>query len=264
MARGVPLKEFASARFLRELHHLLWLDADTLAAGTVDAGWNCRDHALMAALLLKSFGRSPLLVHGEALFVRGACGGSACVTVTQRPHTWILLDGVGAIDLSIKPDFVSCGERFRLGLDGVFANDWLPRGKGRAYFLDDPAAFARAMDELPQRRNHATAVYLAREAEHLHEGHVRHSAGWIRSPLTHWLDANHGDPVPLYAALLLHLRDFLLRDAPSFAGRPAHDAWRALARSTADTVERAIACIGADEPQARERGCYRGAAAKRA
>jgi hypothetical protein len=252
LPRSIPLKEFASDRFLREIHHFLWLEVDAVADGVVDAGWNCRDHALIVGLLLQSLGHTPLFVHGEALFSRGRSGKIPGMIVTQIPHTWILLDGVGAIDLSIKPTFDSSGEQFRLGLDCVFANAWMPRGKGAVHVVNEAAAFVRAMEELPRRENHTTAVYLAREAEHVHDGHVHYSAGWAGSPLTQRLDREYGDPCDLYAALFLHLRAFLFREAASLAGTPAPVAWRRLAASRAHAIPQAIACFDASFRECKE------------
>ena len=243
LPRSVPLKDFVSDRFLREMHHFLWLDADVVDNGVVDAGWNCRDHALMVALLLQSFGRTSMFVHGEAVFARGRSGKIPGMTVSQVPHTWVLLDGVGAIDVSIKSSFDSAGEHFRLGLDAVFANAWIPRGKGAVHFVKERASFARAMEELPRRENHATAVYMPQEVEHVHDGHVFYSAGWAGSPLTKRLDNEFGDPCAAYAALLLHLRALLLREAPSLAGIAAPLAWRSIAASRTDAIARAIACF---------------------
>jgi hypothetical protein len=108
------------------------------------------------------------------------------------------------------------------------------------------------MEELPRRENHTTAVYLAREAEHVHDGHVHYSAGWAGSPLTQRLDREYGDPCDLYAALFLHLRAFLFREAASLAGTPAPVAWRRLAASRAHAIPQAIACFDASFRECKE------------
>lgn len=238
MNSRIPLRTFNDERFLRELHHLLWTPPQLIGT-TMDAGWGCRDHALMVGILLESFGHKAMLIHGEALFVRGPTGRAASICYTQRPHNWLLVEGAGAVDLSIKPEFDSSGERIRFPLHSVFANQWIPRGKGRVFFIDDAASFALAETNLPQQRNHATAVYLTREAEHIHQGHITHSAGWIGSALTRMLDTRYGNPVALYAALLLHLHAFVAGHAAGLSALPFDESWDRLAAQQEGAVARA-------------------------
>lgn len=243
MARSIQLRAVNSPEFLRELHHFLWMEPQC-SAGLVDAGWNCRDHALATGLLLASFGhRGSMLASGEAVFVRGAKAGSMATSFSQKPHNWLVLEGVGAIDLSIKSDFTCAGDRYRLPITSVFASVWQPRGRGDVYFLADVEVYRGVEQELLRRRNHATAAYLAREYEHLHAGHVTHSAGWNSSQLTKFLDQSCGDPCGAYAALVLHLRAFLLGEAPRLGNRPFHVAWEQIVRSRAGAIERVLACV---------------------
>jgi hypothetical protein len=136
-------------------------------------------------------------------------------------------------------------DRIRVPITCIFADEWLPRDRGRTYFLVDAAACARAVDELPRRRNHVAAVYLSHEAEELHEGLRTRAAGWVGSPLTQRLDDVYGDPSDLYAALLLHLRAFLDSDAPGLAGLTFEAAWARLAESRAGAIERGLPTDGA-------------------
>jgi hypothetical protein len=238
LARRVQLKDLLSDPFLRELHHFLWIGPSVHGA-TTDAGWSCRDHAWITALLARSLGHKPILLHGEALFVVGPNGRSESVSIRQRPHSWIAMEEVGAIDLSVKPQSRVSGSDFRLPITCVFANAWIPRARGKVAFIEDAAVFARAAEELPQRRNQASAVYLINEAEDFHAGHLTRAAGWIGSPLTLYLDSLYGNPSDLYAALLLHLRAFLDGDAQSLTGLPFEEAWRWLARVREGAIDRA-------------------------
>ena len=237
-ARRIQPRAFVAPRFLSEIHHFLWTDT-RMVGNAIDAGWNCRDHALLAGLLCESFGFRAMLVHGEALFARGATNKSASTHYSQRPHQWVLIEGIGAMDLSIKPEFDNAGDIFRVPVQSVFANHAYPRNRARVHFLQDAALFARAESELPQLRGHTNVVYLTREVEYLHEGHITYSAGWIRSALTGWLDAEYGNPCELYAALLLHLRAFLLGDASSLAYLPFSESWQRIARSRENAIARA-------------------------
>lgn len=242
MPRHTPLRVLHDDRFLRELHHFLWTEPSVTGAVT-DAGWNCRDHAWVTALLARSFGYQPALFHGEAFFAMGPNGMSAGVSVSQKPHSWVVVEDAGTIDLSIRPDARIDGGDFRLPITCIFADSWLPRGKGNACFLADSRAYARAIEDLPLRRNALSAMYLVREAERLHAGLITRAAGWIRSPLAHRLGETYGNPSDLYAALVLHLRAFLAGTAQSLAGLPPAEAWNRLARAREGAIERACECI---------------------
>jgi hypothetical protein len=238
MARGIQLSDLISRKFLRELHHFLWTDPSVLADG-VDAGWNCRDHALTTAFLIRSLGFNPVLFHGEAFFVKGPSGKSASVSYHQRPHSWIVIEKVGAVDLSIKPDLNSAGDQFHIPISCIFANRWIPRGKGSVFFAEDEHTYAQAGEALLRRRNHAAAIYFPKEAEHFHTGHLARAAGFAGSPLTQKLGAVYGNPSDLYAALMLHLHSLLEGNAQSLAALPFDNAWRKLAASREGAIERA-------------------------
>lgn len=244
MARRVQLRDLYSDRFLREIHHFLWI-GPSVHGETTDAGWSCRDHAWVTALLARSLGHKSILLHGEACFVVGPNERSVSISVHQRPHSWVIAEKVGAIDLSIKPDSRVSESDFRIPITGIFANAWIPRARGKVFFLDDAAVFARAAEDLPQRRNQLSAVYLINEAEDLHAGHLTRAAGWIGSPLTLQLDSLYGNPSDLYAALMLHLRAFLEGDAQSLTGLPFDEAWRWIARVREGAIERARLCLEA-------------------
>lgn len=238
MVRQVQLRDLFSGRFLGEIHHLLWLEA-SLNGEAMDGGWNCRDHAWATALLSLSLGYTAALVSGEAFYSRGGIAGSAANHFNVKPHGWAWVDGVGAIDLSVKPVSRVGSEDFRIPIKCVFAGEWIPRGRCNAYFLDDAAQFARAVEALPNQRHRAAAFYLAKEAEYPHAGHLTHAAGWIGSALTTWLDARYGNPSDVYAALLMHLRAFLEGKAPSLAKLPFEKAWAVLADDREGAIDRA-------------------------
>jgi hypothetical protein len=238
MARQVQLKDLFSDRFLREIHHLLWLEAST-AGVTVDGGWNCRDHAWITALLSLALGHTATLVSGEAFFSKSAAAGSSANSFNVRPHNWAWVHGVGAIDLSVKPVSRIAGNEFRMPIKCIFASEWIPRRKNSAYFLRDATQFARAVEVIPGQPGQAAAVYLASEAEYPHAGHLSCSAGWIGSALTGWLDAAYGDPSDIYAALLLHLRAFLEGHTRSLAALPFEKAWAVIADEREGAIDRA-------------------------
>lgn len=250
IARRVQLRTLHSERFLREIHHLLWSDS-SLNGNVLDAGWNCRDHAWVMALLARSLGYEAVLVHGEAHFIKGPNGTAESASYFQRPHSWLAVKDVGAIDVSVRAKFRVGGDRFQSSITCIFADAWLPRGRGNSYFFTDANAYARAVEELSGRRNQLSAVYLNQEAEQLHEGLLSRAAGWIGSPLTQQLDSVYGNPSDLYAALLLHLRSYLTGDAPSLTRLPVEQSWAQLAHARVGAIDRARQLTGLTEPSVR-------------
>jgi hypothetical protein len=249
-ARRIQLRQLHSDRFLREVHHLLWTDS-SLNGRVVDAGWNCRDHAWVVALLARALGYESVLIHGEAHFIKGPQGHSGSAIYFQRPHSWLAVEDVGAIDVSVRAQFRAGADRFQASITCIFADAWLPRGRGKSYFFTDAHAYARAVEELPSRRNQLSAVYLFQEAEHLHEGLLSRAAGWIGSPLTRQLDSVYGNPSDLYAALLLHLHSYLVGDAPSLTRLPVEQSWAQLAHARLGAIDRARQLTGLTEPGVR-------------
>lgn len=237
MIPRAQLKDLASPRFLREIHHLLWIEP-TLHGTTVDAGWNCRDHAWLTAIIARLLGHRPALVHGEACFVNAQGGPRGACRFRQNPHTWIHVDGVGAVDLSVRPRFTVSGDEYRMTFKCLFAGDCLPRGRGRACVLENPDLYASVV-ESPSSIGPVVAVYLLREAEEIHPGLLSRVAGWIRSPLAERLGARYGNPSDLYCALLLHLCAFLGRAATSLAGLAFDEAWSRIAKTRHGAIERA-------------------------
>lgn len=246
MARGIQLSDLISRKFLRELHHFLWTDPSALADG-VDAGWNCRDHTLTTAFLTQSLGFKPVLFHGEAFFAKGPSGKSGSVGYHQKPHSWIVIEKVGVVDLSIKPDLNSAGDQFHIPISCIFANQWIPRGKGGVFFAEDEHTYAQACEALLRRRNHAAAIYFPREAEQFHAGHLSHAAGFAGSPLTQKLGAVYGNPSDMYAALMLHLHSFLEGRAQSLAAQSFDQAWRKLAGVREGAIDHAGLYLNAKE-----------------
>lgn len=240
----MPLRGLSADRFLREIRHFLWI-GPSMHGNAVDAGWSCRDHAWITALLSRSLGHEPAFFHGEAFFVKAATKKSGNIGFYQRPHSWVVVESIGAVDLSIKSDFSSANDHLRIPLKCIYADECLPRGKNKVFFFDQTGEFSRALAYPEQLCNQVAALYLAGETERLHDDHLQYAAGWIGSPLIERLDAVYGDPSDLYAALLLHLHAFLEGHAPSLSGLPQEEAWHQLADTRKDAIERARRCIGA-------------------
>lgn len=236
--RRAQLRDLVSDRVLREMHRFLWTGS-SVSDTAVDLGWSCRDHAWLAALLAFRLGHAPALIHGSACYLARANAKRGPIEFTQDPHSWVVVD-TGALDLSIRPEIVSGGVSYRFPVRSLFANACLPRSNATAHFFDDGADAARAIEDHARRGGGTACVYVARETERLHEGHLHRAAGWIGSALTCYLDATHGDPTDHYLALLRHLCDFIDRQAPSLAGLPFDTAWSRIAATREGALDWAL------------------------
>ena len=85
-----------TAAFKKEINHLLYSNQFTASDGEFDAGWNCRDHSLVMALMLKSGDDYPKVASGKCMFVQGP-GKMANVVLWSLPtcadETLVLLSG---------------------------------------------------------------------------------------------------------------------------------------------------------------------------
>lgn len=236
MASNFQLRQLISASFLHELHHFLWTDT-RMVGDSVDAGWNCRDHAWIITFLLRAFGHESVVAHGKAFYASGPTGKRATISYSQQPHSWVMIRKLGAIDLSIKPEFISAGDVFQVPIDWVFLNKAGAKTRCDTLFFSEDAAYQNAVTHLPLRRNQAAVAYRTMEVELLDDGHFPFAAGWTRSSLCDRLGLRHGDPSLLYTALLMHLIEFIRGNARSLAALPFDDAWAVLAERRWSTAE---------------------------
>lgn len=228
MTPHFQLRHLVAPRFLRELHHFLWTEP-CLVGNQVDAGWNCRDHAWTLSFLLQSFGLESVVAHGEAFFATGPAAKRAAVSYAQAPHSWVMVKDLGAIDLSIRPDFSSAGDDFGVPIEWVFLNKGSAGSKCDTQFFNDDAAYRRTVEQLPQLRNRIGAAYRIDGYEQLEGNHLEFAAGWLRSSLSDRLGIRYGNPSRLYVTLLDHLGGFLRGTTASLAMLPFDDAWAAIA-----------------------------------
>lgn len=236
MAGRAQLKDLISDRFLSEIHHLLWTDPG-VPEDRFDPGWSCRDHAWATGLLARSLGYESAFVHGEAFFTTGGTARSAGHCMTQADHTWLKVNDVGIIDLSVRPDGNFPGTGASFPIKCVFANDLIPRRRNKVHFVASRGEFARLTQDLARNSNQTAAVYLPGKAEPVGAEHLGTAAQWIDSILTRKLTATYGDPTDVYAALFLHLRGFLDGTSASLAALPVDEAWKSLWRARENAAE---------------------------
>jgi hypothetical protein len=89
--------------FLRELHHLLWMEPAE-RRGKWDPGWNCRDHAFIVGFVVRLLRSEAEVILGRAMFIVGPSGEKVPLGLEQSLHAWLAIDGDGYFDLSLRLD----------------------------------------------------------------------------------------------------------------------------------------------------------------
>lgn len=237
----------ANVTVRREVHHFLH-QAPHQNRGVLDQGWNCRDHALLTALLVHWAGHPTALMHGKAMFLIGPRGGKAGFGIEQKPHSWGAIENMGLIDLSIKKEAHDGSAELKLPFEAVFANETLPRGRGEVRPLKDEATYQRMVAEGSNRPGVSWILYVLERGELLDQGHIVYSGRWINSSLTDELKSRYGDAECAYAALFLHLIELCAGNKQSFSGMERWKAWGRLMESAHDPVHEAISRVQARLP----------------
>jgi hypothetical protein len=226
----------------RELNHFLH-QSPRLYNMTMDYGWNCRDHALLTALLVHSQGKRTALMHGKTVFVLGPRGNRAPFALRQDIHTWTAVEDYGLVDLSIKPVASLAEHQVKFPFNCVVKNESVPSGKGKVLVVRDESGFQRLVDEGLAKQGASLLIYLHDRGEELDQGHIIYADRWINSPLTVELRSRFNSPNGAYAALLLHLVNLSEGNARSLANVNQWQAWERLMAGNGDRLPEALSRV---------------------
>lgn len=239
--RLLPL---TSADFLRELHHLLWIEP-TINKGQRDEGWNCRDHALISGCIAQLLQRTPATVcHGRAFFVQGPTHNVPPVGLAADPHSWIAIEGVGCIDLSPRLSTCRVEHWTEWQCPGLFLNRCLPLGSAEARIARTYVDYENQVALATNRSTSKTMVYYPQEYEPITRGCIENSIQWSNSLLTDWLADRYGESEPLHARAALYLLDFVNSEVPALSHLSREEAWDTIARRPGNAVNRLASRAG--------------------
>jgi len=217
-----------TAAFKKEINHLLYSDSHTGAEGELDAGWNCRDHSLVMALMLKNGDNYPKIANGKCMFVQGPFSGNTAFGIGQESyhktgHSWLLHSKFGLIDVS--PSLQSKKHRFRASFNGVFNRVWLPPGKERVSVIvcHDSHDYEVEIEKANHAMAHSTAVYLHLDDLEVTEKLITSPFKFLNSRFSTEIKNRFG-PV-FYPAVAKHLHDFVVNQRNSLVSLGRVKAW---------------------------------------
>ena len=220
-----------TAAFKKEINHLLYSNSFTGSDGEFDAGWNCRDHALVMALMLKSGDTYPQIANGKCMFVQGPVSGNAAFRIGQEDyyksgHNWLVHAKFGHIDVS--PSLLSKEHRFREAFNGIFNRVWLPPGKERVSVVlcDDPLVYQEEIEKASHKMSHSTAVYLHLDDLEVTEKLIKSPFKFLNSRFSAEIKSRFGPD--FYPAVAKHLHDFVLGKRESLMSEGRVKAWGAV------------------------------------
>lgn len=231
---GKPTELLCSQRLRHELNHLLWIQP-FVNRGTLDYGWSCRDHAFVAGIVAQLLGLTVELVHGEALFVRGATDDASGIGLHQKAHSWLAIDGDGLMDISVRVSVPGTGWPAP-AIEYVASNQCRPGGNLLIAGTRD--AFESALLAAPSLQGEH-AIYRADRTAIIDQQLANNAFAVIHSPLTVSLSKNF--PSSLYAKLAVHAYDLLCGRAESLTAHPQDYAWKKIARLPDDAIARLAA-----------------------
>ena len=217
-----------TAAFKKEINHLLYSNHFTSSDGEFDAGWNCRDHALVVALMLKSGDDYPKVANGKCMFVQGPVSGNAAFRIGQEDHSksghnWLVHSKFGLIDVS--PALQSREHRFREPFNGIFNRVWLPPGKGRVSVVlcHDLQNYVREIEKASRAMAHSTAIYLHLDDQEVTEKLIESPFKFLNSRLSAEIKSRFGPE--FYPAVGKHLHGFVLGKRNSLVSMTRLKAW---------------------------------------
>ena len=212
--------------FRRDLRRLLWIDP-SVNRGATDLGWNCRDHAVITAFILRTRGFTPSIVEGRCMYVQGVSGDRPPAGIGQElegyvGHWWVLVPDTGFVDLS--PNLGVRVQAWRpMDFFGLVADRLYPEGSGEVRMVGSRADYDQEIAKATHRPDHLTAVYLVMGKKGLTRDDLTDAVRRINSPLTDRLYRYKDQEI--YGKAIVHLLGILDGTRRPLAGVSQNKAW---------------------------------------
>jgi len=224
-------RRMGTSAFKNEINHLLHTQVHPGSDGELDPGWNCRDHALVMAMLLKRSGTYPKIANGKCMYVQGPYLKNTSFRIGQEnhqisSHNWVVDQKFGLIDVS--PLLESKKHRFRTPFNGIYGRVWLPSGKERTKVVvcHDADTYEQEIDNAGRLNGLSTAVYLQTDDMEVTDQLIKSPFKFLKSQLSGEIKKRFG--TGFYPAVTHHLQGFMLGQRNSLKGLEKLKAWGSL------------------------------------
>jgi len=157
MSGSFRVESLHSERFLKEIHYLLWR-APFRNNGVQDSGWNCRDHAVIVALLLRNFGIQSGVCFGKMALVTGPNGKEQPIGNVVNPHSWNFISGADWLDASVRiPREIPSWRSWKV--DGVFGKSAYANLETTLSVMKSPVDFENSVNEASKNPGGRALIY---------------------------------------------------------------------------------------------------------
>jgi hypothetical protein len=221
-------RRMGTSAFKKEINYLLHTRTHVESGVEFDTHWNCRDHALVMALLLKRKGVFPKIAIGKCMYVQGPYLKYSSIGVGQEHdyatgHAWVVDQTFGLIDVS--PVLEIKKHTFRAAFNGIFGRVWLPRDKDRVNVIvcDDPGSYEREIDKAAHLTGQTTAIYLNMEEVEVADRLIEAPFKFLGSDISDEIKNRFGPG--FYPAVANHLQHFMLGQADTLTEMGELEAW---------------------------------------
>ncbi len=229
-----------SDRFRSELHNLFWIEP-LKNRGTLDRGWNCREHALVLGTLTALRGWTSHVVHGQAYYVLGPTAQEPPVGLEVGPHSWLVIDGRGSCDLSPHLAHMPGTRAWPEYKESyLFGGRFSPPKSTMFMSTGSLEHWQASYNQATLTEDGRFAGYLRMRIEPFSSELVTQARNWCDSPLTVRLRKRFPTRSDIYARAILHLDAFLEDKAESLTSLPQLAAWRQMAHGPGNATHKLL------------------------
>jgi len=217
---------FSDPKFLRELHHFLWVAPFVNSKGEHDAGWGCRDHALVVAGIIAVMKSTSAHMTGKMLV---HIPSVAQLRIEVDAHTYLMVEGFGYIDLSIRLESVLPDIPWRPAC--VLGRQCWPDGRVKRVLPGEQADALQGAE----RSKMPHIIYVRDKVGRLAAEDLEAALDFTNSPLADRLRDRYDNGI--YSRLIRHLYLFLRGEEASLTYLGQDEAWARLAEGKGNPIQ---------------------------
>ena len=234
MSGSFRVESLHSEIFLKEIHYLLWR-APFRNNGVPDCGWNCRDHALIVALLLRNFGIQSGVCFGKMALVTGPDGNERPAINAIDPHSWNFIPGADWLDTSVRvPREVSSWRHWKV--DSVFGRSVQANLATTHSVMKSPVDFENNVNAAKNSPGARALIYLVQGITDADKIPLDDLNRWVNSPHSRRMAAEFASDRLIYLKAAYHLLMLLEGKRETLTTIVKSEVWRHISRISDEEV----------------------------